>query len=78
MINYELSIGLIFNAVLLVSSLNLINIVNSQNQSNWFIIPLFTAAMFLISCFTETNRASFDLTGGEPELVSDYNLEYSS
>ena len=75
----KVSIGLILiNAVSLVSSLNLITIVNSQNQSTWFIIPLFSAAKFLISCFTETNRAPFDLTGGESELVSDYNLEYSS
>ena len=34
--------------------------------------------MFLISYFDETNRASFDLTDGESELVSDHNLEYSS
>ena len=61
------------------SSLNLLTIVNSENQGIWFIIPLFpTAIMFLVSCFAETYRATFDLTDGESELVSDYNVQYSS
>lgn len=34
--------------------------------------------MFLVSCFAKTYRAPFDLTKGESELVSDYNVEYSS
>ena len=80
MISYEVSIGLILiSAVLLTSSLNLVTIVNTRNQGLWFIIPLFPAAiMFLISCFAETNRAPFDLTEGESELVPGYNVEYSS
>lgn len=80
MISYEVSIGLIIISVVLCSgSLNLINIINSQNQSTWYILPLLPAAiMFFISCLAETNRAPFDLTEGESELVSGYNVEYSS
>lgn len=80
MISYEVSIGLIIISVILCSgSLNLINIIHCQEQSIWFIIPLLPAGiMFFISCLAETNRAPFDLTEGESELVSGYNVEYSS
>ena len=80
MISYEVSIGLILISVILSSgSLNLITIIHTQYQGIWFIFPLFPAAiMFLVSCFAETNRAPFDLTEGESELVSGYNVEYSS
>ena len=80
MISYEVSIGLILISVILSSSsLNLLTIVHTQYQGVWFIFPLFPAAiMFLVSCFAETNRAPFDLTEGESELVSGYNIEYSS
>lgn len=80
MISYEVSIGLILISVILSSSsLNLLTIIHTQYQGVWFIFPLFPAAiMFLVSCFAETNRAPFDLTEGESELVSGYNVEYSS
>ena len=80
MISYEVSIGLILISVILSSSsLNLLTIINTQYQGIWFIFPLFSGAMmFSISCFAETNRAPFDLPEGESELVSGYNVEYSS
>ena len=80
MISYEVAIGLILISTILCSgSLNLISIINTQKQTIWFILPLLPAAiMFFISCLAETNRAPFDLTEGESELVSGYNVEYSS
>nr|UAV89301.1 NADH dehydrogenase subunit 1 [Cladonema multiramosum] len=80
MISYEVSIGLIIISVILcVGSLNLTGIIQTQGNSVWFLIPLLPASlMFFISCLAETNRAPFDLTEGESELVSGYNVEYSS
>nr|QIN90370.1 NADH dehydrogenase subunit 1 [Relicanthus daphneae] len=80
MISYEVSIGLIIISVILcVGSLNITEIVLAQNNGVWFLFPLFPAAMmFFASALAETNRAPFDLTEGESELVSGYNVEYAS
>nr|YP_001648627.1 NADH dehydrogenase subunit 1 [Agelas schmidtii]ABW83920.1 NADH dehydrogenase subunit 1 [Agelas schmidtii] len=79
MISYEVSIGLIIISVILcVGSLNLTEIVSTQNHT-WFILPLFPITiMFFVSILAETNRVPFDLTEGESELVSGFNVEYSS
>jgi len=79
MISYEVSIGLIIISVLICTgSLNLIDIVNAQKEV-WFMFSLFPAfIMFFISALAETNRPPFDLPEAEAELVSGYNVEYSS
>tara|TARA_B100000787_G_C16199283_1_gene303677 strand:- start:13480 stop:14079 length:600 start_codon:yes stop_codon:yes gene_type:complete len=79
MVSYEISIGLILMIVLLfVGSLNLIEIIVVQNAC-FFLLPLFPLSlMFLISILAETNRAPFDLPEAESELVSGFNVEYSS
>jgi len=79
MISYEVSFGLIIiNILLCVGSLNLTEIVLFQD-SVWLIVPLlFPFVMFFISVLAETNRAPFDLPEAEAELVSGYNVEYSS
>nr|YP_010890036.1 NADH dehydrogenase subunit 1 [Apolemia rubriversa]WJJ70048.1 NADH dehydrogenase subunit 1 [Apolemia rubriversa] len=80
MISYEVCIGLIIiNIILCTGSFNLNSILICQSHSTWFLFPLLPAAlMFFISCLAETNRAPFDLTEGESELVSGFNVEYSS
>lgn len=79
MISYEVSIGIILITVLLpVGSLNLTDIVLAQKDV-WFIIPFFPIfILFFISSVAETNRHPFDLPEAEAELVSGYNVEYSS
>lgn len=80
MISYEVCLGLIIiNIILCVGSFNLHKIILYQYNSIWFILPLlFVAFMFFICSLAETNRAPFDLTEGESEIVSGYNIEYSS
>jgi NADH-quinone oxidoreductase subunit H len=79
MVSYEVSIGFVIITVLLcVGSLNLSDIVEAQ-RTIWFAVPLFPMfVIFFISGLAETNRAPFDLPEAEAELVSGYNVEYSS
>lgn len=80
MVSYEVSIGLVIITVLLpVGSLNLSEIVMAQ-RDHWFAFtPLFPMfIVFFISALAETNRHPFDLPEAEAELVSGYNVEYSS
>jgi len=79
MVSYEVSIGFVLITVLLcVGSLNLSDIVLAQ-KTVWFAVPLLPMfVIFFISALAETNRAPFDLPEAESELVSGYNVEYSS
>jgi NADH-quinone oxidoreductase subunit H len=79
MISYEVSFGLIIMPVLLFSGTpNLSGIVLAQ-EAMFNCIPLFPATiLFFISILAETNRLPFDLPEAESELVSGYNVEYSS
>lgn len=79
MISYEVSLGLILiNLLLIVGSLNLTKLIMFQEYI-WFIFPFFPLfLMFFITALAETNRVPFDLPEAEAELVSGYNVEYSS
>jgi len=79
MVSYEVSIGLILLCVVLCAgSLNITDIVLSQ-QKIWYALPLFPLmVLFFLSSLAETNRAPFDLPEAEAELVAGYNVEYSS
>lgn len=79
MVSYEVSIGFVLITVLLcVGSLNLSDIVLAQ-KNVWFALPLLPMfVIFFVSALAETNRAPFDLPEAESELVSGYNVEYSS
>jgi NADH-quinone oxidoreductase subunit H len=79
MVSYELTIGFsILSVVVCAQSLNLVDIVLSQ-QKIWYCIPLFPIfVIFFISSLAETNRHPFDLPEAEAELVSGYNVEYSA
>lgn len=93
MVSYEVSIGFVIVTVLLcVGSLNLSEIVMSQQQGlanligmpyltflNWYWLPLFPMfVVFFISALAETNRPPFDLPEAESELVAGFMVEYGS
>jgi len=79
MVSYEITISLTILPIIMVSgSLNLTDIVYSQTQTIYNIVPFFPVAIILfIAILAETNRSPFDLPEAEAEIVAGYNLEYS-
>nr|WNH22583.1 NADH dehydrogenase subunit 1 [Malacoctenus macropus] len=77
-ISYEVSLGLILlNAIVFTGGFTLQTFSVAQ-EAIWLILPAWPlAAMWYISTLAETNRAPFDLTEGESELVSGFNVEYA-
>nr|YP_007626186.1 NADH dehydrogenase subunit 1 [Gazella subgutturosa]AEP21442.1 NADH dehydrogenase subunit 1 [Gazella subgutturosa]QTE20732.1 NADH dehydrogenase subunit 1 [Gazella subgutturosa]WFQ81833.1 NADH dehydrogenase subunit 1 [Gazella subgutturosa hillieriana] len=78
-ISYEVTLAIILLSVLLMNgSFTLSTLIITQEQV-WMIFPAWPLAMmWFISTLAETNRAPFDLTEGESELVSGFNVEYAA
>nr|WNH23753.1 NADH dehydrogenase subunit 1 [Nannobrachium lineatum] len=77
-ISYEVSLGLILLSVIIFVGGFSLQVFNSSQEGIWLAIPAWPlAAMWYISTLAETNRAPFDLTEGESELVSGFNVEYA-
>jgi NADH-quinone oxidoreductase subunit H len=79
MISYEISIG--FSCLIIVVAVGSFNFskISLFQKMVWFIVPFFPIfIVFYIAILAETNRHPFDLPEAESELVSGYNVEYSS
>nr|YP_009231503.1 NADH dehydrogenase subunit 1 [Hippocampus spinosissimus]ALV90424.1 NADH dehydrogenase subunit 1 [Hippocampus spinosissimus] len=77
-ISYEVSLGLILLALVIFTGSFTLQSFGITQESLWLIVPAWPlAAMWYISTLAETNRAPFDLTEGESELVSGFNVEYA-
>ncbi len=77
LISYEVSQGLALVGVIFTAgTLSLTGIVHAQ-AGMWYIVPQFAGFLiFLVAGFAETNRAPFDLTEADAELVGGYNTEF--
>ena len=94
MVSYEVSLGfVIITVIILVGSMNLTTIVDSQRGGIWnwnllggngiaglplALVMIPMSVIFFISFLAETNRPPFDLPEAESELVAGYQVEYSS
>nr|WNH22297.1 NADH dehydrogenase subunit 1 [Lophiodes reticulatus] len=77
-ISYEVSLGLILLSTIIFTGGFTLQTFNTAQEATWLILPAWPlAAMWYISTLAETNRAPFDLTEGESELVSGFNVEYA-
>ena len=63
LVSYEVSLALsVLGVVLMARSLSLVDIVNAQVDSLWYVVPQAVGFLvFLFSGIAETNRAPFDL-----------------
>jgi NADH-quinone oxidoreductase subunit H len=79
MVSYEVSLTFaVLGVVLMAHSLSLVDIVEQQHATLWFIVPQVVGFMvFFIGGIAETNRPPFDLPEAETELVAGYHTEYS-
>lgn len=79
-IAYEIAMGFALVGVLIAAgSLNLGDIIRAQDGSllHWFWIPLWPLfIVFFLAGVAETNRAPFDVSEGESEIVAGFHVEY--
>nr|APF47458.1 NADH dehydrogenase subunit 1 [Protapanteles sp. 1 SNS-2016] len=78
-ISYEVVFSINILIIMMnINSINLFNLMNFNKFLNFSMIYFPLNLIILISMLAEINRTPFDLSEGESELVSGFNIEYSS
>lgn len=78
-ISYEVTLGIILLSIIILTGAFTISTLIITQEHIWLILPTWPLAIiWYISTLAETNRAPFDLTEGESELVSGFNVEYAA
>nr|YP_423988.1 NADH dehydrogenase subunit 1 [Echymipera rufescens australis]AAV50082.1 NADH dehydrogenase subunit 1 [Echymipera rufescens australis] len=78
-ISYEVTLAIILLSIMLINGSFTLKTLITTQENMWLIFTTWPLAMmWYISTLAETNRAPFDLTEGESELVSGFNVEYAA
>nr|BAG28307.1 NADH dehydrogenase subunit 1 [Blommersia blommersae] len=78
-ISYEITFALIILCTIMLAGNFTLSTFNMAQYFIWLIVPAWPLMLLLfVSTLAETNRAPFDLTEGESELVSGFNVEYAA
>nr|ACZ99019.1 NADH dehydrogenase subunit 1 [Sceloporus variabilis] len=77
-ISYEVTLGIILLSILILAGgFSLKTLITAQEKTWMLLLTWPLMMMWYVSTLAETNRAPFDLTEGESELVSGFNVEYA-
>nr|WMC20709.1 NADH dehydrogenase subunit 1 [Prunella collaris] len=78
-ISYEVTLAIILLSIILLSGSYTLSTLAVTQEPLYLIFACWPLAMmWYVSTLAETNRAPFDLTEGESELVSGFNVEYAA